>query len=97
MYQNLKRNGDDTSDTMSTKRSQVIRLYKNLMHLGKDYPRGHDYFRQRLRENFRRNRDVTDEKEIELLILKGEFVSKELEALYMLRKYRALKSRYYEK
>jgi len=66
-----------------------------LLHLGKDYPKGYDYFRERLRQSFRRNLQVTDVREIEMLIVKGEFVSKELEALYMLRKYRALKSRYY--
>lgn len=65
-----------------------------LLHLGKDYPKGHDYFRQRLRQSFRRKLHVTAEKEIEMLIVKGDFISKVLEALYVLRKYRALKTRY---
>ena len=44
---------------------------------------------------FCRNKDVTDPEEIERLLARGEFVKKELEALYMLKKYRTLKKRYY--
>ena len=43
-----------------------------------------------------KNKDVTDPKEIEKLIERGNFVVKELEALFMIRKYRTLKKRYYE-
>lgn len=43
-----------------------------------------------------KNKDVTDPKEIKKLVDRGEFVIKELEALYYLRKYRAMKKRYYE-
>lgn len=42
-----------------------------------------------------KNADVTDQEQVELLIKRGEYVVKELEALYMLRKYRTLKKRYY--
>ncbi|XP_064635094.1 electron transfer flavoprotein regulatory factor 1-like [Lineus longissimus] len=79
----------------SSSRSQVIQLYKNLMHLGKEYPKGADYFRTKLKSAFMKNRDVTDPEEIKVLIARGEYIIKELEALYMLRKYRALKKRYY--
>ena len=43
-----------------------------------------------------KNKDVTDPQKIEELVARGEYVMKELEALYMLRKYRALKKRYYQ-
>lgn len=43
-----------------------------------------------------KNKDVTDPKEIEKLVERGNFVVKELEALFMIRKYRTLKKRYYE-
>lgn len=43
-----------------------------------------------------KNKDKTDEEEIKMLIARGQFVVKEIEALYMLRKYRTLKKRYYE-
>ena len=63
--------------------------------MGKEYPKGYDYFRTRLKGAFLKNRDVTDPAEIQKLIGRGEFVAKEIEALYMLRKYRTLKRRYY--
>ncbi|XP_005109047.1 electron transfer flavoprotein regulatory factor 1 [Aplysia californica] len=77
-------------------RYQVKLLYKTLLHLGKEYPRGADYFRTRLHAAFMRNKDVTEEAEVKALVAKGEYVVKELEALYMLRKYRTLKKRYYD-
>lgn len=77
-------------------RGQVINLYKTLLYLGKEYPKGYTYFRDRCKTAFMKNKDKTDEEEIKMLIARGKFVEKELEALYMLRKYRTLKKRYYE-
>ncbi|XP_046728561.1 LYR motif-containing protein 5A isoform X1 [Silurus meridionalis] len=77
-------------------RGEVIRLYKNLLFIGRDYPKGAVYFRERLKSAFMKNKDVTDPEKIRKLIDRGEFVIKELEALYFLRKYRAMKKRYYE-
>ncbi|XP_076047693.1 electron transfer flavoprotein regulatory factor 1-like [Oratosquilla oratoria] len=77
-------------------RSQVIQLYKNLLYLGREYPLGYDYFRERLKRAFLKNRDATDPEQISQMVARGEFVIKEIEALYMLRKYRTLKKRYYE-
>ncbi|XP_045176710.2 electron transfer flavoprotein regulatory factor 1-like isoform X3 [Mercenaria mercenaria] len=78
-------------------RPKVIELYKTLLYLGKEYPMGADYFRTKLKGAFMKNKDVSDPKEIEMLIERGNYVVKELEALYMLRKYRTLKKRYYDK
>lgn len=64
--------------------------------MGREYPLGYEYFRSRLKIAFRRNREVTDPQKIEGLINRGQFVVKELETLYMLKKYRTLKKRYYE-
>ena len=64
--------------------------------MGREYPLGFDYFRSRLKNAFLKNRDVTDPEQVEKLIARGQFVIKELEALYMLKKYRTLKRRYYE-
>lgn len=74
-------------------RTQVINLYKTLVYLGREYPLGWDYFRPRLKTAFMRNKDVTDPEKIEQLISRGNYVVKEIEALYMLRKYRTLKKR----
>lgn len=43
-----------------------------------------------------KNKDVTDPEKIKQLVARGDFVIKELEALYFLRKYRAMKKRYYD-
>lgn len=64
--------------------------------MGKDYPKGEQYFKQRLYAAFIKNKDERDPEKIALLIQRGEYVCKELEALYMLRKYRTLKKRYYD-
>ena len=65
--------------------------------MGKDYPKGFDYFRSKLKNVFNKNKNETDPEKIEKMIGHGKFVIKELEALYMLKKYRTLKRRYYEK
>ncbi|ETN79161.1 hypothetical protein RB195_013545 [Necator americanus] len=77
-------------------RQAVIALYRQLYHLGKDYPRGKDWFHPRLKAAFLKHKNETDPEKIEALINRAEFVVKEIEALYTLRKYRAMKSRYYD-
>ncbi|XP_068962382.1 electron transfer flavoprotein regulatory factor 1 isoform X3 [Petaurus breviceps papuanus] len=76
-------------------RGEVLTLYKNLLYIGREYPKGADYFKRRLKAAFLKNKDVNDPEKIRELIARGEFVIKELEALYFLRKYRAMKQRYY--
>lgn len=66
-----------------------------LLYLGRDYPAGYEYFRNKLKQAFIKNKDVTNPEQIEKLIGHGRFISKEIEALYMLKKYRTLKKRYY--
>lgn len=66
------------------------------MFYGKDYPLGFDYFKTKLRLAFRKNIAIQDPVEIQKLINRGEFVIKEIDALYKLRKYRHLKKSYYE-
>ncbi|XP_053320408.1 electron transfer flavoprotein regulatory factor 1 isoform X1 [Spea bombifrons] len=77
-------------------RGEVVKLYKNLLFLGREYPKGEDYFKERLKNAFMKNKDVRDPEKIKELLARGEFVVKEIEALYYLRKYRAMKQRYYE-
>lgn len=43
-----------------------------------------------------KNSKETDEKKIKALLAHGRYVAKEIEALYSLRKYRAMKKRYYD-
>jgi len=77
-------------------RGEVVKLYKTLLYLGREYPKGGDYFRERLRAAFLKNKDERNPEQIKQMIARGEFVVKEIEALYYLRKYRAMKKRYYE-
>ncbi|RDD38913.1 LYR motif-containing protein 5 [Trichoplax sp. H2] len=81
---------------MAETRTLVRNLYKQMLYLGRDYPAGYDYFRERLRRAFMKNREVKDPETIHKMIDRGKFVIKEIEALYMLKKYRTLKRRYYD-
>jgi len=63
--------------------------------MGKDYPKGYDYFRTHLKAAFLKNKSVEDPEMIRVLVARGKYVVKELEAMYQLRKYRTLKQRYY--
>ncbi|KEZ46591.1 hypothetical protein SAPIO_CDS0402 [Scedosporium apiospermum] len=65
-----------------------------LLFLGRDYPLGLDYFRRRLHKAFIVNAGVRDEGDIEKCIARAEFVKKEIEALYTLKRYRTLRHRY---
>ncbi|KAL2175163.1 uncharacterized protein P884DRAFT_262729 [Thermothelomyces heterothallicus CBS 202.75] len=75
-------------------RRQVIAIYKQLLYLGRDYPQGYDFFRPRLHRAFMAKAHLTDEKEIREGIARAEFVRKEIEALYYLKRYRTLRKRY---
>ncbi|KAI6374297.1 hypothetical protein MCOR25_003242 [Pyricularia grisea] len=76
-------------------RRQVIAIYKELLNLGKDYPQGGlTYFRPRLHKAFMSNAHLRDEDKIREGIARAEFVQKEIEALYYLKRYRTLNKRY---
>ncbi|KAJ8926409.1 hypothetical protein NQ314_021195 [Rhamnusium bicolor] len=79
-----------------SQRIRVTELYKTLLHLGKDWPKGYDFFRKRLHGAFMKNKDEKDPEKIEKMIAHGQYIIKELETLYMLKKYRTLKRRYYK-
>ena len=79
-----------------TTRSRVIQLYKQLIYLGREYPKEPEKMTINIHNVFMRNAGETDPKKIEDLIEKGNYIVKELEALYYLKKYRTLKRRYYD-
>ena len=82
--------------SIPSQRIRVLQLYKTLMYMSKDYPAGENYFKEKVRSSFLKNSTLKDESEIEKKIELGNYVIKELEALYSLKKYRTLKQRYYE-
>lgn len=67
-----------------------------MLYLGRDWPQGYDLFRKRLYKVFSKNSEETNPDKIKTMIKHGEFVVKEIEALYKLKKYRAMKRRYYD-
>lgn len=62
-------------------RHQVIRIYKDLLYLVRDYPLGYDYARPRLHKAFASQAHIKDEEQIKQGIKRAEFVKKEIEAL----------------
>ena len=55
-----------------------------------------ELMRQRCHAAFLKNKTITDPQQVEKLISHGKYIEKELQALYMLKKYRTLKRRYYD-
>jgi hypothetical protein len=55
--------------------------HPDLLFLGRDYPLGYNYYRDRLHKAFAAKRHLTDEMEIRQGIKRAEFVKKEIEAL----------------
>jgi len=79
---------------MASQRSRVVNLYKTLLYLGREYPQGYVYFRDRCHSAFMKNSQLPPD-QVEPWLEKGDYIVRELEALYMLKKYRTLKRRYY--
>ena len=67
-----------------------------LIYMGRDYPKEPEVFKIKCHAAFKKNKDIEDPEKIEQLLGHGNYIVKELEALYMLKKYRTLKRRYYD-
>ena len=70
-------------------------LYKRFMLVGRTYPGGLDVVRRRAKQAFFENAALTDEVQILRAVRIGRQVSRDLAAVSQLKKYRVLKSRYY--
>ncbi|PQE03035.1 NADh-ubiquinone oxidoreductase complex 1 lyr family protein [Rutstroemia sp. NJR-2017a BVV2] len=57
-------------------RHEVISLYKELLHLGRAYPLGYEYFRTRLHSAFMAQAALDDPGEIRKGLERGEWVKK---------------------
>ncbi|XP_011256475.2 trafficking protein particle complex subunit 2-like protein [Camponotus floridanus] len=51
-----------------SQRIKVIQLYKTLLYMGRDYPKGYEYFRTKLRRAFDKNKTETDPEKIDKMI-----------------------------
>ncbi|KAK4497412.1 hypothetical protein PRZ48_011863 [Zasmidium cellare] len=57
-------------------RHEVIRIYKELLYLGREYPLGYDYFRPRLHKAFKAKSNLQNEEDIRKGIAQAEYVKK---------------------
>jgi len=86
-----------STQTLQKLKFQARQLYKELHYLGRSYPDPSYRFHEKLRGCFGRhcNEKIQgNEQELRRAIEKAEFVKKEIEALYFLKKYRAMLKRY---
>lgn len=75
---------------------KVRNLYKTLLYMGKEYPQelgGYPKFQKSLKQAFM-NTKINDETELNNALDKGNYIIKELETLYYLKRYRYLKRKY---
>ena len=68
-------------------------LYKRLLWVGRDYPLGLARVRERVKEGFRSNAHLTDERAILEAVHRGRWWEKELIGVVKLAKYRAMAKR----
>jgi len=68
-------------------------LYKRFILVGREYPLGLDFVRQRVKAAFLANKSVSDE-ELKRCVHRGRYMVKELIGTVQLRKYRLLRQRY---
>jgi len=57
-------------------RREVINIYKELLHMGRDYPLGYAYFQTRLHAAFASQAGLRDEDAIRKALGRAEFVKK---------------------
>lgn len=68
-------------------------LYKRLLVVSKDYPKGIDWCRTRLKKAFT-NTPVNSEADLQTALTKGNYIIDEMVAVIQFRKYREMKRRY---
>ncbi|XP_043489931.1 trafficking protein particle complex subunit 2-like protein [Polistes fuscatus] len=57
-----------------SQRSKVIQLYKTLLYMGRDYPKGYEYFKVRLRRAFNKNKEERNPEQIDKMIAHGNVI-----------------------
>ncbi|GAA6011751.1 hypothetical protein JCM10207_004232 [Rhodosporidiobolus poonsookiae] len=89
------RSSANKSSAVHQLRLRARALYKELFYLAKEYPDPSYPIHQKLHGCFLAHVGA-DEERLRAGIAKAEFIKKELEAMYSLRKYRAMKRNYYD-
>mmetsp|Transcript_4088 Transcript_4088/g.7172 ORF Transcript_4088/g.7172 Transcript_4088/m.7172 type:complete len:126 (+) Transcript_4088:28-405(+) len=70
-------------------------LYKRILTVGKEYPNGLDWVKSKAKPWIMQNKDITDEIGIRKKVAEGRFWVREMKSVISLKKYRAMKNRYY--
>ncbi|KAM0791826.1 hypothetical protein ACM66B_004085 [Microbotryomycetes sp. NB124-2] len=83
------------SSSVRSLRLQARSLYKELYYLGREYPDPNYPIHKKLHACFLSHVGA-DKAKLEQGIAKAQFIKRELETMYFLRKYRAMKGRYYD-
>ncbi|KAG1696202.1 hypothetical protein DVH05_018735 [Phytophthora capsici] len=73
---------------------KVRDLYKRFLLVGRDYPLGLSHVREKAKEAFFQNRDLTDPVAIKKAVKRGRWMVREMIGVIQLKKYRTLNSRY---
>ena len=68
--------------------------YRRLLWVGRDYPKGLAYVRERTKAGFREHAGLLSERELLTAVHRARWWAKELEGVVQLRKYRAMRARY---
>lgn len=62
--------------------------------VGKDYPLGQQFVKEKAKEAFFKNSNIKDELELKRAVHRGRYMVKELIGVVRLKKYRTLRKRY---
>lgn len=81
--------------TVSSMHRLVRDLYKRFLLVAKVWPDGEEVLKNRVKEAFFRNKDLTNEEDISKAVYRGRMVVKELQGIIQMKKYRTMKQRYY--
>ncbi len=73
---------------------RVRDLYKRFLYVGRDYPLGLPYVREKVKDAFFKTRHLKDPIEIKKAVKKGRYIVRELIGVIQLKKYRTLNNRY---
>mmetsp|Transcript_46082 Transcript_46082/g.90844 ORF Transcript_46082/g.90844 Transcript_46082/m.90844 type:complete len:119 (+) Transcript_46082:74-430(+) len=73
---------------------RVRDLYKRFILVGRDYPLGLPYVRDKVKQAFFANQRVTDDFEVKKCVAKGRWMVREMQAVMAMKKYRTLRKRY---
>ena len=69
-------------------------LYKRIIHVGREYPMGLPWVKEKAKAWFLQNKQVKEDLELKRCIALGRYQVREMKAVIMLKKYRHLKKAY---